>query len=567
MSPNPTTTTPKPPLDVLILGTGFAGTYLLHRLLNLNYNVLAIDASSQLGGVWNHNTYPGSRVDIEVPYYQLSLPELFSTPKDEKAPSDDGFGGFRWKERFPGREELQAYFRFVEQRLGKKGEGEGRGLSKYCVFQTWVESAVWEEREKVWVVRARDGREWRARWFLPCVGYASKPYVPDFPGLESFEGSKTHTANWSQVGGALEVEGKRVGVVGTGASGVQVIQTIAPIVGSLTVFQQTPALVIPMRQKPFDTSFQKKSPEERNTFFNDRLSRWDGASGTLIMRTAKSDTPEQREAEFSRLWEQGGFSFWTSNYMDAWGDVESNDLIYGYWARQIRKRINDPEKRDLLAPLKAPYAFGTKRVPLEQTYYESYNLPHVDLVNLREDPIAEVIPEGLKLKSGATYDLDVLILATGFDFSVGSMTQLDIRGTNGLPLSEKWSNGTKTQIGMAVEGFPNMLFPYGPQSPSNTCCGPVCAEVQGEWIVKLLESVREKGQKRVEAEKAAEEEWSAHATRLLKGTLFEGTKSYYFADNVPGRKREPLFYFGGLPGYKGKLEEVQGSGYGGFNFQ
>ena len=202
------------PLDVLIVGTGFSGTYLLHRLLNLSYRVLALDGSSSLGGVWNRNTYPGARVDIQVPEYQLSFPEL---------------ADWQWRERFPDREELQAYFGFCEKRLGKKGD---EGLAKYCCFETWVESAVWDEGERMWEVRAVDGRIWRARWLLPCVGYAAKPFMPDIPGLENFEGVVRHTAEWGR-GGPPDIQGKRVGVVGTGASGVQVTQTVAPIVKTL----------------------------------------------------------------------------------------------------------------------------------------------------------------------------------------------------------------------------------------------------------------------------------------------------------------------------------------------
>ena len=205
---------PPSPLDVLIVGTGFSGTYLLHRLLNLSYRVLAIDGSASLGGVWNRNTYPGARVDIQVPEYQLSFPELWD---------------WEWKERFPGREELQGYFQFCEKRLGKKGD---EGLAKHCCFETWVKSATWDEGERMWEVQANDGRAWKARWFVPCVGYAAKPFAPELPGLEKFEGIVRHTAQWTEKS-PLDVRGRKVGVIGTGASGVQLIQTIAPMVESL----------------------------------------------------------------------------------------------------------------------------------------------------------------------------------------------------------------------------------------------------------------------------------------------------------------------------------------------
>ncbi|KAF2238687.1 cyclopentanone monooxygenase [Viridothelium virens] len=541
------------PLDVLIVGTGFSGTYLVHRLLNLNYRVLALDASPSLGGVWNSNTYPGARVDIQVPEYQLSLPELSS---------------WQWKERFPGREELQAYFAFAEKRLGRKGD---EGLAKHCTFGVWVEGATWHEQERLWEVRASDGRMWRARWFLPCVGYAARPFVPDWKGFEAFEGVVRHTAKWGN-GGEPDVKGKKVGVVGTGASGVQVVQTIAPEVESLTVFQQTPALAVPMRQRAFDPEFSKKTNDEREDFFANRKNIWDGSSGSMIPRAAKDETPEQRVREFDRLWDAGGFAFWSSNYMDMYVDRASNAHIYAYWRDRVRQRVHDPTIASLLAPSTPPHPFGTKRVPLEQTYFESFNLPNVSLVSLPSDPITSITPSGVLLQSGTHHALDILILATGFDVGSGSFTQLSIRGVSTdseshsqpLSLSDLWiTRGPSTYLGLATSGFPNMLFPYGPQSPSGTCNGPLCAEIQGDWMVELLEHIRAAGKTRVEAKEEAQAEWTEHAGIVLKGTLFEETRSYFWGQNVPGKKKGLVYYFGGVPAYLGRLEEEVKGGYPG----
>lgn len=333
------------------------------------------------------------------------------------------------------------------------------------------------------------------------------------------------------------------------------------------VFQQTPAMAVPMRQKMFDPEFKKKTDEEKKAFFANRKKVWDGSNGGMIMRAAKLDTPEQRKQEFHRLWHEGGFAFWSSNYMDMYSDKESNDLIYAYWHDQVHQRVHDPAKAAVLAPGVAPHAFGTKRVPLEQNYYDVFNLPNVSLTDLRSDPIAEVKPRGILLQSGTFHPLDVLIFATGFDVATGSFTQLSIQGSGSPPLSlsDLWRNeGAATYLGLSVVGFPNMLFPYGPQSPSGTCNGPLCAEIQGDWIVSLLEEMRSAGKTRVEPQEEAQGEWTVHARGLLEGTLFNKTRSYFWGENVPGKKRELVYYFGGVPAYAERLAEEEKGGYHGF---
>jgi cyclohexanone monooxygenase len=311
----------------------------------------------------------------------------------------------------------------------------------------------------------------------------------------------------------------------------------------------------------------KISLADRQAFFEDRKARWDGSPSSIIMRSAKEDSPERREVEFERLWQEGGFSFWTSNYMDLFVDQESNNIIYDFWKRKVRSRLQDKKLQELLAPDTPPYAFGTKRVPLEQGYYETFGLSSVSLVDLREDSIREVKSNGLLLASGRLVELDVLVLATGFDISTGSFTQIDIRGEGGQTLTEKWDERPRSYLGLAVAGFPNMLFPYGPQSPSNTCNGPVCAEVQGDWIVRLLECARKSDKRKVEATEAAEDKYTDEVTGLLKGTLLEGTKSYYHRDNIRhSGKREPIFWMGGLPAYIAKLSSCASSAYEGFKF-
>ncbi|TID15237.1 putative cyclopentanonemonooxygenase [Venturia nashicola] len=533
-------------LDAIIVGTGFSGVYLLHILRKRGFKVKALDGASQLGGIWN-SSYPGARVDIEVPTYELNIQELWEDPTDT----------FIWKERFPSSAELRAYFQYMDRKLD---------LSKNCRFDTWVERATWDGKAEKWTIGTRDGETYRARFFLPCLGYAAKPIFPELDGLEQFEGKVIHTAQWPKEG--LDLADKRVGVIGTGSSGVQVIQTIAPVVKRLTVFQQTPATAVPMQQHGLtEDETTKSTTKDKKLFLEQRSMFWDGSPSSMISKSVQDDTPEQQELEFNLLWNQGGFSFWTSNYSDLFTNRESNGIIYAWWREQVHKRLEDPYIRDILAPKAAPYAFGTKRVPLEQNYYEVFNMDHVRLVDLKNDAILRMCPEGLLLSSGQRHEFEVLILATGFEIGTGGLTQINIRGRDGKSLADEWSERTRTYLGMAVHDFPNMIFAYGPQSPANVCNGPVCAEIQGNWIAAAMENLRATRRTVMEAMTGAEEEYVNLVTSLTKGSLFEETKSYYHADNVPfkgSRKREPVFWMGGVPGYVERIEQVAKNGFRGF---
>lgn len=334
------------------------------------------------------------------------------------------------------------------------------------------------------------------------------------------------------------------------------------------MFQRTPSTAIPMQQRALTRDeITKSSTEEKKSFLEQRPTFWDGSPASMINKSAQDDTPEQRDIEFTRLWNQGGFSFWTSNYIDLFTDKTSNSIIYAWWREQVHKRVQGAHNRSLLAPDEPPYAFGTKRVPLEQNYYEAFNLDHVQLVNLHDDAIKEATQNGLRMNSGNLHDFDILILATGFEIGTGGLTQIDIRGREGVQLADKWSERTSTYLGMAVNGFPNMFLAYGPQSPANVCNGPVCAEVQGNWIAAALENLRATGRSVIEAMPLAEEEYVDLVTGLLKGSLFEETKSYYHADNIPrkeGRKREPVFWMGGVPAYVERIQQVSKDGFKGF---
>jgi cation diffusion facilitator CzcD-associated flavoprotein CzcO len=531
-------------LDVLVVGAGFAGLYQLDRLRNLGYSVTVFEAGSDLGGVWYWNCYPGARVDTWAPLYQFSREDLWRD--------------FDFTELYPGWDEVRRYFRHVDRKLD---------LSKDIRFSTRVIGAEFDEERRQWEVRARDERTGetssvRARYLVLCTGFGSKPYVPDIPGLETFAGECHHTARWPQ--GGLDVTGKRVGVIGTGASGVQVIQESAPDAAHLTVFQRTPNLALPMRQQQLDAAANRAMKESYPERFAMRATTFAGFDYDFQDKGALEVSDEERTAVYEKLWETGGFVSWLGTFNDIFFDAEANATAYAFWRDKVRARITDPATAEKLAPTVAQHPFGVKRPSLEQRYYEVYNQDNVDLVDLQDTPIERVTATGVVTADGREHALDVLVLATGFDAVTGGITAIDIRSTKGESFADVFAAGTRTHLGTATAGFPNLLYVYGPQSPSAFCNGPTCAELQGDWVVQCLEHMRENGLTRIEATPEAEEAWGEHVAELTADTLFPFAKSWYMGDNVPGKKRELLAYPGGLPTYLQKCAEAAERGYEGF---
>jgi cyclohexanone monooxygenase len=416
-------------------------------------------------------------------------------------------------------------------------------------------------------VRARDERTgetssvW-ARYLVLCTGFGSKPYVPDIRGLDTFAGECHHTARWPQ--GGLDVTGKRVGVIGTGASGVQVIQESAPDAAHLTVFQRTPNLALPMRQQQLDAAANRAMKESYPERFAMRATTFAGFDYDFQDKGALEVSDEERTAVYEKLWETGGFVSWLGTFNDIFFNAEANATAYAFWRDKVRARITDPATAEKLAPTVAQHPFGVKRPSLEQRYYEVYNQDNVDLVDLQDTPIERVTATGVVTADGREHALDVLVLATGFDAVTGGITAIDIRSTKGESFADVFAAGTRTHLGTATAGFPNLLYVYGPQSPSAFCNGPTCAELQGDWVVQCLEHMRENGLTRIEATPEAEEAWGEHVAELTADTLFPFAKSWYMGDNVPGKKRELLAYPGGLPTYLQKCAEAAERGYEGF---
>ncbi len=527
--------------DALIIGAGFSGLYLLDQLREQGFSVRLIEAGTGLGGIWHWNCYPGARVDSPCSIYQFSNERIWRN--------------WNWSELYPGWKEMRAYFEFVDQTLD---------LSKDIDFGTWVRGGHFDEERHQWELRT-EGPEGagtiRGRFLLACTGFAAKPYVPDIPGLDSFAGISHHTGLWPQEG--VDFHGKRVGVLGTGASGVQVIQEAGREAAHLTVFQRTPNLCLPMEQRQLDAAKNDEIREHCARSFELRAGSFAGFDYSPIEENARSASESERQAFYEALWAEGGFKFWLGNYNDMLLDDDANDLAYAFWRDKVRERINDPELAEVMAPTEAPHPFGVKRPCLEQWYYDLFNEDHVDLVNLKKNPIERVTPTGVVVE-GQEIPLDVLVVATGFDAVTGGLTQIDLRGGDGRNLAEKWKDGVRTYQGMAISGYPNLMFCYGPQAPTAFCNGPSSAEYQGDFIVACLRHMREQGHTRIEPTPEAEDAWRNEILEVAETTLFPKAQSWYMGANIPGKKRELLMYAGGLPAYLEILEASVAKGYEGY---
>lgn len=531
------------PLDVIIVGAGFGGCYLLRNLRKQGFRAHIFEEGHGLGGVWWHNRYPGARVDTDVPFYEFSDPEIWSE--------------WHWSERYPGQPELIRYFEFVDSKWD---------LSKDISFGSRVDEANFDPISNQWTIKTEGGEIATARFFLPSMGFAAKMYIPPLKGLDNFQGFKCHTARWPE--NHMDLAGKRIGIVGTGATGVQLVQELGPAAGKLVVFQRSPNCALPMRQKILSEERLDKSgyPE----LFSQMKKTSGGFTYPVVSRTAMEDTPEQQRVLFEKLWQWGGFAPTHGNYADFMTSLETNHLFYDFWRDKVRQRLltEDPELIENLAPEKPPYPFSTKRSSLEQTFYEVFNQDNVSLVSLIKNPIDEVIPEGVRMSDGTVHELDALLLATGFDAVTGSFSRVNIQGLKGRKLNDAWSGGARTFLGMTTSGFPNMIYQYGPQSPTAAAIGPVISEIQGNWIISTLMWLRDNGYTRIDARPEAEKQWGHRTTEICNKTLLPlNTTSWYMGGNVPGKPRQALNWVAGLPEYQAAISECFGNNFSSFNLQ
>lgn len=497
------------------------------------------EKGSESGGIWYWNCYPGARVDSDTPIYQLFDKELWED--------------FTFKERYPGWQELRRYFQHVEKKWDVKSHTE---------YHKQVDSAFFDEEKQQWLVECSDGTEIYCRWFLPCIGFASKRYTPPFPGLGNFKGEVYHTAVWPQQG--VNLKNKRIAHFGTGASGIQVVQEVGDKAKHLTLYMRTPNLCLPMNQRVLDPKEEeeKKKQGVYEARFNDTRRTFAGFTYDFIPKKTFDDTPEEREAFYHKLMvEEGGFRYWLNTYVglnthgkdiqltsrssydDMLFDQKANDEAYNFWRKTVLKRIKNPEKQRLLAPEKPPHPWGTKRPSLEQRFYEVVDQDHVDIIDVNEHPIQEVTETGLKTSKGFV-EVDVIVLATGFDSVTGSLGQLNIQSVNGGTIADHWKDGLKTSMGIALPGFPNMFFLYGPQAPTAFSNGPSCTQFQAEFVEELIKRALAEDITRVEATQEAEDDWSKRMHDEWDATLFPLAKGWYSGGNIPGKRIEPLNWAG-----------------------
>ncbi|KAE8379329.1 hypothetical protein BDV26DRAFT_259581 [Aspergillus bertholletiae] len=526
-----TRSSPHSDYDILIVGAGFSGIFLLYQLRQLGYKCKVYETAPDLGGVWYWNTYPGARVDTDSAVYQFSLPETWQ--------------GWDWKEKFPSREELQAYFRHLDQVLDIKKDVE---------FETRVVRAQFDQDRCRWKVTTEDGKTATARFFLPCVGTSTKRYVPDFPGLQSFQGDIYHSSIWPREG--VDVKGKNVAVIGTGSTGVQIVQEWGKEAANLTVFQRTPNLALPMNQATWTAEDQVRNRSRYPQVFEDRAKTFSGNLEDFLPSKLFDAPAAEREALFEANWKKGGFSFILDGYSDVLFDEKVNREYYDFWAKKTRERIVDQRKKDILAPLEPVHPLGTKRPSLEQDYYEQFNRSTVDVVNLRQVDIAEIKPTGIATSDGRFYPVDAIAIATGFDAVTGPITNMGIISTNGTSLADEWRDGVHTYLGMASHGYPNMFWIYGTHGPTALSNGPVSIELQGQWVIDAIQKIDKSGLSFVEPTPEAEHKWKELVNQITNMTLLPKADSWYMGANIPGKKREHLNFPGGLTLYKQQCRQA-----------
>ncbi|KNZ71526.1 Cyclopentanone 1,2-monooxygenase, partial [Termitomyces sp. J132] len=431
-------------------------------------------------------------------------------------------------------------------------------------IDTRVTSASFDTITNRWSVFTETGATANPQFLILCTGFATTPLFPDIPGLDTFQGAMHHTSLWPQAG--LDIAGKRIGVIGTGASGVQVIQAAGPVASHLTIFQRTPNLAVPMmNERPLSAATLTRMKEEMYPIvFKRRQQTFGGFQFDRIPRGVFDMSPEERYLLFDDLWFKGGLCFIHGSCNDILIDEKANAEVYAFWRKRVLKRVRDPGMQHKLAPEKQLHPFGAKRISLETSYYEVFNQPNVTLVDLNENPIVEVTPKGLKTQDGIVHELDVLALATGFDAMTGGITRIDIKNTDGITIGDMWKRELSTYLGLTVTGYPNMFTPFGPQGPAAFCNGPTCAEIQGDWIVNCLTYLRRHDYTRIEATQEASAAWVQRVADIFSKGLLGRAKSFYTGANVPGKRVEPLNFTGGLPLYNTLIQESARGGYTGF---
>ncbi len=527
--------------DAIVIGTGMTGVYMLHRLLELGLDATALDTAEGPGGTWYWNRYPGARFDSESWSYGYSF-------------SKEILDEWSWSEHFAAQPETLRYVEFVVDKLG---------LREHMQFGCKVESARWHEDEQRWHLVLEGGRRLSARFVFGALGVLSAATPPRIEGRDDFEGEAFHTYYWPK-DHEVELEGRKVAVIGTGATGVQVIQTIAPVVGELVVFQRRPNWCAPLHNSPITDEEQAEIKSSWSEIFGRMAETHGSFVHGVIPKSYHETTREERLATWEENYAKPGFGVWFTNYPEVFFEAEPNREYSEFIADKIRGRVNDPETAEKLIP--RDHGFGGQRVPLETHYYEAYNLPHVRLVDASATPIERITKTGIETTE-ERFDFDVIIYATGFDSFTGAYDRIDIRGVDGLRLADKWKDGPVTYLGTHVSGFPNLFVLAGPQSASAASNFPPSIEACVDWATRFVAFAAERGVSRIEASEAAEAQWVADIETAYEGTMFAKAKSWFtgYNSNVDGHdKLRHVMFLAGAPAYRARLAEVAEHGYEGF---
>ncbi|WP_420752605.1 flavin-containing monooxygenase [Rhodococcus sp. O3] len=523
-------------VDVVVVGAGVAGLYAAHTLCRHGLTVQGFESAGGVGGTWYHNRYPGARCDVESVDYSFSF-------------DDDLQQEWTWSERFATQPEILAYLEHVADRFD---------LRRHFRFSTRVVSAEFDEADSVWRIRTDDGEVTTGRYCIFATGCLSATNLPDIPGRDDFRGAAYHTGSWPH--DAVEFTGKRVGVIGTGSSGMQSIPLIAEEADHLYVFQRTANYSIPAGNRPFDAEAMR---EIKATYAERRrLSRLSGGGSpfTPYPHGALEVTDEERTRVYDEWWNRGGVLF-SKAFPDQLTDLDANNTARVYWENKIRQIVTDPELAETLIPDDHP--IGTKRIVTDSGYFATFNRDNVTLVDLRRTPIDRINESGIATTAGQ-YDLDIIVYATGFDAMTGALSRIDIRGRGDRRLVDEWAAGPRTYLGLGVSGFPNMFLVNGPGSPGPLANMVLTSEQHLDWIVDCIEYVDERGAVTVEADPDAVDAWVAELNERASTTLFPSANSWYLGANIPGKPRVFMPFIGGFAAYGQILDEVAGAGYKGF---
>ncbi len=522
--------------DVIVVGAGFAGMYMLHRLRGLGFSARVLEAGSGVGGTWYWNRYPGARCDIESMQYSYQF-------------SDELQQEWEWTERYAAQPEILKYANHVADRFDLRRDIE---------FDSRVRSAVYDDRAGRWTLGTDSGKRYSASYCVMATGCLSSPNKPRLPGMERFKGPTYHTGEWPHE--SVDFTGKRVAVIGTGSSAIQSIPIIAEQAEHLVVFQRTPNYAIPAHNAPLDPEYQRDFKAHYAEFRARAKQMPTGVAFDYRDVSALEATPEERQEEYEKRWARGGLAF-LGGFRDLLFVKAANDTAAEFVRAKIREKVNDPEVAELLCPTNV---IGCKRLCVDIGYYETYNRPNVTLIDVSREPVEEITANGVRA-GGEEHEVDAIVFATGFDAMTGALLKIDIRGRGGLPLAEKWDGGPRTYLGLCSAGFPNLFMITGPGSPSVLTNMIPSIEQHVDWIADCLAYMREHEFAEIEPTIEAENAWVQHVNDVADLSLRSTCSSWYIGANVPGKPRVFMPYIGGFPAYVKKCEEVAAEGYAGFN--